>query len=76
MRANSKAAVTLLESGEVLRWFASNNWNYPCAGAADQGPGRRAAVLRGDGAVETAGIASIAVEFRFAVTVPIRFAFR
>jgi hypothetical protein len=37
MRANSKAAVPLLESGEVFRWFASNNWNYPVQGQPIKG---------------------------------------
>ena len=34
---NSKAAVPLLESGEVFRWFASNNWNYPVQGQQIKG---------------------------------------
>src|SRR5262249_14449573 len=32
MKAQPKAAVPLLESGEVARWFAANGWNYPIAG--------------------------------------------
>ena len=37
MRAQSKLAVELLESGEVFRWFASNNWNYPVQGQPIKG---------------------------------------
>src|SRR3989442_6335718 len=29
MRAQPKAAVPLLESGEVARWFTANGWVYP-----------------------------------------------
>jgi hypothetical protein len=32
MRTNPKAAVPLLESGEIGRWFAGNGWNYPVRG--------------------------------------------
>jgi hypothetical protein len=32
MRDQPKAAVPLLETGEVARWFASNGWNYPITG--------------------------------------------
>jgi hypothetical protein len=37
MRAQPKAAVPLLESGEVARWFGSNGWNYPIRGAPAKG---------------------------------------
>jgi hypothetical protein len=29
MKSNPRAAVPLLESGEVQRWFAANGWDYP-----------------------------------------------
>jgi hypothetical protein len=32
MRSQPKAAVPLLESGEVKRWFETNGWTYPVAG--------------------------------------------
>ncbi len=32
MRTQPKAAVPLLESGEVKRWFETNGWTYPVAG--------------------------------------------
>jgi hypothetical protein len=37
MRANPKAAVPLLESGEVARWFRANGWTYPVAGPPARG---------------------------------------
>ncbi len=37
MRDNPKAAVPLLETGELSRWFASNNWNYPVRGTPAKG---------------------------------------
>ena len=37
MRTNPRAAVPLLESGEVQRWFAANGWNYPVRGVPAQG---------------------------------------
>jgi hypothetical protein len=37
MRDNPKPAVPLLESGEIARWFASNGWAYPIAGACAPG---------------------------------------
>jgi hypothetical protein len=37
MRSNPKGAVTLLESGELSRWFSGNGWKYPVAGAVAKG---------------------------------------
>jgi hypothetical protein len=37
MKAQPKAAVPLLESGEVSRWFAQNGWNYPVRGPQAKG---------------------------------------
>jgi hypothetical protein len=37
MRANPKGAVTLLEGGDLARWFASNGWKYPVAGPLAKG---------------------------------------
>jgi hypothetical protein len=37
MRANPKPAVSLLENGEVGRWFQANGWTYPVRGATAQG---------------------------------------
>jgi hypothetical protein len=37
MRTQPKAAVPLLESGEINRWFQSNGWNYPVRGARARG---------------------------------------
>jgi hypothetical protein len=37
MKAQPKAAVPLLESGEVSRWFATNHWHYPVAGTPAKG---------------------------------------
>jgi hypothetical protein len=37
MRASPKAAVPLLESGEVARWFRVNGWTYPVAGPGARG---------------------------------------
>ncbi len=37
MRGQPKAAVPLLESGEVGRWFAANGWNYPIRGTPARG---------------------------------------
>jgi hypothetical protein len=39
MRANPRAAVPLLETGEVRKWFLANGWNYPVAGASARGVG-------------------------------------
>jgi hypothetical protein len=37
MRAQPKAAVPLLESGEIGRWFEANGWNYPVRGTPAKG---------------------------------------
>jgi hypothetical protein len=37
MRAQPKAAVPLLESGEIGRWFQTNGWNYPVRGTPAKG---------------------------------------
>src|SRR5437868_6171877 len=37
MKAQPKAAVPVLESGEVRRWFETNGWTYPVAGAEMHG---------------------------------------
>src|SRR5262249_12746569 len=37
MRTNPKAAVPLLESGEIQRWFSSNGWAYPVCGVPARG---------------------------------------
>jgi hypothetical protein len=37
MRTQPKAAVPLLESGEINRWFQSNGWNYPVRAARARG---------------------------------------
>jgi hypothetical protein len=37
MKANPRAAVPLLENGEVARWFAANGWVYPVPFAPAQG---------------------------------------
>ncbi len=37
MRTQPKAAVALLESGEVARWFSANGWNYPVRGTPARG---------------------------------------
>jgi hypothetical protein len=37
MKSQPKAAVPLLESGEVSRWFAQNGWNYPVRGPQAKG---------------------------------------
>jgi hypothetical protein len=37
MRANPKAAVGVLESGEVARWFRANGWAYPVSGEPARG---------------------------------------
>jgi hypothetical protein len=37
MRSQPKAAVPLLESGEIGRWFAQNGWTYPVQGVTARG---------------------------------------
>ena len=37
MRGSPKAAVPLLESGEICRWFERNGWNYPVVGPPAKG---------------------------------------
>ncbi len=37
MRGQPKAAVPLLESGEVARWFSANGWDYPVHGPHARG---------------------------------------
>src|SRR5438876_5327907 len=37
MRGQPKAAVPLLESGEITRWFTSNGWSYPVRGTPARG---------------------------------------
>lgn len=76
MRANSKAAVTLLESGEVLRWFGSNNWNYPVQGPPIKGLAGVQQFFEAMGLSKPPALHLSQSEFRLHVTVPIRFAFR
>jgi hypothetical protein len=37
MRSNPKGASTLLEGGELAKWFSSNGWKYPVAGPLAKG---------------------------------------
>src|SRR5262249_38785633 len=37
MRGQPKAAVPLLETGEITRWFQANGWNYPVRGTPARG---------------------------------------
>jgi hypothetical protein len=37
MRSQPKAAVPLVENGEIARWFANNGWNYPVRGTPARG---------------------------------------
>src|SRR5262249_24746003 len=37
MKSQPKAAVPLLESGEVAKWFAANSWTYPVRGQQAKG---------------------------------------
>jgi hypothetical protein len=37
MRSNPKAAVPLLEGGEIAAWFEMNGWTYPVPGAPARG---------------------------------------
>jgi hypothetical protein len=37
MRLHPKAAVALLESGDMERWFTTNGWTYPVRGTAVRG---------------------------------------
>src|SRR5207237_9365322 len=37
MKQQPKAAVPVLESGEVRRWFETNGWTYPVAGPEVRG---------------------------------------
>ena len=37
MRKQPKAAVPMLESGEISRWFAGNGWNFPVRGIQAKG---------------------------------------
>jgi hypothetical protein len=37
MRSQPKAAVPLLENGEVARWFSANGWDYPVRGPHAKG---------------------------------------
>jgi hypothetical protein len=37
MRVQPKAAVPLLESGEIAAWFETNNWTYPVQGVPARG---------------------------------------
>ena len=57
MRDNAKAAVALLESGDLARWFASNGWNYPVSGQPAKGDACVATMVFG-AAPEAASISS------------------
>jgi hypothetical protein len=37
MRSQPKAAVPLMESGEIARWFAANGWDFPVRGPQARG---------------------------------------
>lgn len=39
MHAQPKAAVPILENGEIAAWFAANGWTYPVQGPSAQGVG-------------------------------------
>ena len=60
MRAQPKAGVPLLESGEVGRWFEANGWKYPVRGTPAKGVAGGAAVLRKPGAFQAAARQAVA----------------
>jgi len=77
MRDQPKAAVPLLESGEVFRWFASNNWKYPVQGQPTKGMASVQQFFEAMGLAKVPPLQVSQAEFRFLCTSPepVRFQF-
>jgi hypothetical protein len=65
MRQNPKAAVPVLESGDVQRWFALNGWNYPVRGTPIKGVGGVQQFFEGMGVSKPPTVSLSKEEMRF-----------
>jgi hypothetical protein len=65
MRQQPKAAVPILESGEIQRWFAVNGWTYPIPGTPIKGVGGVQQFFEGMGLSKPPPLSLSQNEFRF-----------
>jgi hypothetical protein len=65
MRSQPKAAVPILESGEVQRWFALNGWTYPVVGPPVKGVASVQQFFEGMGLSKPPVVQLSKSEFRF-----------
>ncbi len=70
MRLQPKAAVPILESGEVQRWFELNGWTYPVAGKQIKGVGGVQQFFEGMGLSKPPVVQLSQKEFRFTCKYP------
>jgi hypothetical protein len=70
MRAQPKAAVPLLESGEVERWFTANGWAYPVQGPPARGVAAVQQFFEGMGLSRPPEVELSANEIRFTLNYP------
>jgi hypothetical protein len=65
MREHPKAAVPILESGDVQRWYALNGWTYPVQGPGVKGVGGVQQFFEGMGVSKPPPVALSQPEFHF-----------
>jgi len=65
MRHHPKAAVPILESGEVQKWYALNGWTYPVQGPTVKGVGGVQQFFEGMGVSKPPPVTLSQPEFRF-----------
>lgn len=70
MREQPKAAVPLLESGEITRWFQSNGWSYPVRGTPVKGVAGVQQFFEAMGLSKPPPVQISQQEFRFALQYP------
>jgi hypothetical protein len=70
MRSQPKAAVPLLESGEIARWFAGNSWNYPVRGTPARGVAGIQQFFEAMGLSKPPAVMVAQPEVRFSCTFP------
>lgn len=67
-RGNPKPAVTLLESGDVSRWFLQNGWGYPVNGPTAKGMAAVQQFFESMGLAKAPTVAIVETEAHFTLT--------
>lgn len=70
MRSQPKAAVPLLENGEISRWFSNNGWNYPVRGTPARGVAGIQQFFEAMGLSKPPAVMVAQPEVRFSCTYP------